>query len=112
MDENHRDRPPAETFLLWLCMACPGLLLASWGHLLDLTGARVARWFTPMVSVSLFIVVLAGCCWFAGWILESGIDEDRRVRESFDTGFLVLVLQFLLAPMIAFGASLLFEWFY
>lgn len=112
MDENHRDRPPAETFVLLLCMACPGLLLASWGRLLDLTGARVAGWFTPMVSVPLFLVVLAGCCWFAGWILESGIEEDRRVRESLDTGLLLLVFQFLLAPVIGFGASLLFALFY
>jgi ABC-type xylose transport system permease subunit len=112
MDENHRDRPPVESFLLVLCMACPGVLLATLFHLNDLAGGRFSGWMTPSVAIPWFVITLSGCCWFAGWILESGIDEVQRLKDSLDTGLLVLVLQFLLAPVVAFVSSCLFDLFF
>jgi hypothetical protein len=112
MDENHRDRPPVEGFMLFLCMACPGVLLVTFSRLHDLTGGRFSGWMTPYVAIPLFALILMGCCWFAAWILESDIEEHRRVRESFETGLLLLMFQLLLTPMIGFATSLLFGLFY
>jgi hypothetical protein len=112
MDENHRSRPPVETFMLVLCMACPGVLLGTFFRLNDLTGGRFSGWMTPHVVIPLFVLTLVGCCWFAGWILESGIEESRRVHESFETGLLLLMFQLLLAPVVAFVGSFLFHRFF
>lgn len=98
--------------MLFLCMACPGVLLVTFCSLHDLTSGRFSGWMTPYVGIPLFALILMGCCWFAAWILESGIEEDRRVTETFWTGLLLLVSQFLLAPVVGFVGLFLFNFFF
>lgn len=114
MDEKHRDRPPVESFLLVPRMACPGVLLATLFHYIhynDLAGG-FSGWMTPLVTIPLFVITLSGSCWFAGWILESGIDEVQLLNNSLDTGLLALVLQYLLAPVLALVSSFPFDWYF
>ncbi len=60
------------------------------------------------LGIALWILVLAGCCGFAGWIAVAGVTEERKNKEALKSAGLMLLFQLALAPAIAFAVLMAF----
>ncbi len=53
-----------------------------------------------IIGISMFILLLLGCCAFAGWVSAAAVPEDRRMRESIKSALLMLLLQGAIVPVV------------